>query len=89
MNSIRSAKSPNFARARTRSRAWPTTADTSSGECPALRSRETVRATSSVDSTGVELVEQPQSLGREQRGQLGQVHPVSLCGVPGSGVGRR
>ena len=28
---------------------------------------------------GRHLVEQPQALGREQCGQLGQVHPVSLC----------
>ena len=78
--------SPNLARALARSLAWPSTAATRSAGCPAAAQPRDDPHHIGRRVDGADLVEQAQPLGREQRAQLGDIHPATLLRMPvGSG----
>ena len=71
-----------------RSLAWLSTAATSPGGWPCLRSSATMRTTSAFASHAGRRVEQPQPLGREQLDELGAIHPATLAPARHAHAGR-
>ena len=78
MNSIRSAKSPNFA---VGPGAQPRLGDDGRDEVGRVAVLAQARHDSRHVGCGVDrahLIDEPEPFGREKRGELVQVHPVSL-----------